>query len=392
MARSKQQDTLIELLNQEEVWSLCHATLSDHVRIVRCGDETTQGDVIDVLLDAASTAGTIEQSCDRLSDVGGGNGIRYHLNGLGVEAVQDDINAALAAHRPKTLLKRPRKVAIDIVLIPYYGTVDQADADYLIRSQAKCGTTRFFGYATLCLLHRHRRYTLSLVCLKQSASLLDTLKTLLTRFEALGGRIKHLLLDAGFYAVSICRYLMEEAHIPFVMPAPCKGRTGGIRKLMTGPSSYKTTYTMKSPKDGTLKVPVILVRAYSKGRYKKKGVIFFAYVAYKWHRPIDTIYQAYRQRFGIEKSYALMHAVRARTRSRRPAVRALAVGVALLLVNLWVYLKWAAVSIKRRGGRLVLEHLFSFKTMVSFLHNALLKRHGSVDAVYLPEGGLNECL
>ena len=384
MARRPRQDTTRELLNQQEVWEITHQTLSDYVRLDVSGDVYDKGDILDVVLHAASTAGTIERSCDTLSDgIGGGNGIRYHLNTLSLEELEADVNEGLVAHLPKRLFKKARRVAVDLVLVPYYGRVDAEDEDFLIRSQAKAGTTRFFGYATMCLLHRNQRYSVALRCLRNSESLLDTLMWLLNRFEEIGGRIKRLFLDAGFYSVKICGYLIHDKDVPFVMPAPKKGKSGGIRKLFVGSRPYATTYTMSSSKDGTLDVPVIAVRKYSNGKHNHHGVLWFAFVAYRWNRPLTTIYDAYGERFGIESSYSLMHAVRARTRSRKPALRLLAVGIAFLLVNVWVFLKWAAVSLPRRGGRLVLEHLFPFEKMVSFLQLALLQRHGVNQSVQL---------
>jgi len=390
MARRPQHTVQHDLLTSQEVWEITHQTLSEHVRLDVSGDVYEKGDILDVLLQAASTAGTIESACEALEDIGTGNGIRYHLNTVSLAELETDLNASLLAHAPHRLFQTARKVAVDLVLVPYYGTVEPDDDDFLIRSQPRAGTTHFFGYATLCLLHRHQRYTVALRCLRKSEPLLELLKWLLTRLTTLGGQIKRLFLDAGFYSVAICRYLLQ-ADVPFVMPVPKKGKTGGIRKLFVGSHTYTTIYTMRSPHDGTLEVPVIVVRKYSQGKYHRHGVEWLAYIAPRWTGPLPTVHEVYRGRFGIESSYALMHAVRARTRSRKPAVRLLAVGVALVLVNLWVFLKWSAVSLPRKGGRLVLDHLFPFETMALFLQLALLQRHGSHHTIYLRQaqgGGL----
>ena len=130
MARRPRQDTKRELLNQQEVWEITHQTLSDYVRLDVSGDVYDKGDILDVVLHAASTAGTIERSCDTLSDgIGGGNGIRYHLNTLSLGELETDVNEGLVAHLPKRLFKRARRVAVDLVLVPYYGRVDAEDED-----------------------------------------------------------------------------------------------------------------------------------------------------------------------------------------------------------------------------------------------------------------------
>jgi hypothetical protein len=38
-------------------------------------------------------------------------------------------------------------MTIDLHLIPYYGKPTDIEANYVYRSQAKAGTTRFFAYA-----------------------------------------------------------------------------------------------------------------------------------------------------------------------------------------------------------------------------------------------------
>jgi IS4 transposase len=51
------------------------------------------------------------------------------------------------------------------------------------------------------------------------------------------------------------------------------------------------------------------------------------------------VFELYRQRFGIETSYRQMNQVRARTTSRNPTLRLLLVGLAFILVNLYVALR-----------------------------------------------------
>lgn len=53
-----------------------------------------------------------------------------------------------------------------------------------------------------------------------------------------------------------------------------------------------------------------------------------------------------------------MHEGRIRTTTRRPDVRLLYVGIALVLRNLWVWRHYAVLSLPRRGGRVIaLERL-----------------------------------
>mgnify|MGYP000698701324 CR=1 FL=1 len=67
--------------------------------------------------------------------------------------------------------------------MPYYRQVTEEIEDYVIRSQAKAGTTRFFGYATLYTLKANQRYTLALRCIRNSKDLVTLIRWLLDRFR-----------------------------------------------------------------------------------------------------------------------------------------------------------------------------------------------------------------
>ena len=75
----------------------------------------------------------------------------------------------------------------------------------------------------------------------------------------------------------------------------------------------------------------------------------------------------YRRRFGIETSYRQMNRARIRTTTRRPALRLLFVGVALLLRNLWAWLHWTALARRRRGGRRVQLDRLRLATLLLWL-------------------------
>ncbi len=99
--------------------------------------------------------------------------------------------------------------------------------------------------------------------------------------------------------------------------------------------------------------------------------------------PLLHIYEEYRLRFGIESTYRLMSKVRIRTSSRNPGLRLLFVSIALILVNIWVFLKWAYVSYPRRGGRDVRSELFPLTMFKQFLLEAIKAIYGAVVAISL---------
>jgi hypothetical protein len=52
------------------------------------------------------------------------------------------------------------------------------------------------------------------------------------------------------------------------------------------------------------------------------------------------------------------------------------VGLALTMLNLWVFIKWTFVSRPRRGGRLVLHHLFPLARWRLWLWEMVKQRLG----------------
>ena len=125
------------------------------------------------------------------------------------------------------------------------------------------------------------------------------------------------------------------------MPIPVRGKSGGVRRWFVGQASYWTPYTFSSPELGAYTVQAASVRQYCNGRYGRHGVKWFAYAVAGLPPAMSPsqVFELYRQRFGIETSYRQMKAVRARTTTRNPAIRLLLVGLAFILVNLYVALR-----------------------------------------------------
>ena len=130
-------------------------------------------------------------------------------------------NRVLHASLPR-LQRRRQRLAIDLTLLPYHGQ-PYHDADELYRGQVKSGTTHFHAYATAYLIQRGQRVTVALSYVRQGEDLAEVVKRLLRTASQAGVRPHLLLLDRGFYAVSVLRYL-QAARRPFLMPVPLRGR------------------------------------------------------------------------------------------------------------------------------------------------------------------------
>jgi putative transposase len=96
----------------------------------------------------------------------------------------------------------------------------------------------------------------------------------------------------------------------------------------------------------------------------------------------DSVFATYRLRFGIESSYRQMHEGRIRTTTRRPAVRLLYVGIALVLRNLWVWLHYTILSMPRRGGRVIVLERLRWETLLLWLLHVVEEAFGVVDVIY----------
>lgn len=199
-----------------------------------------------VLLWAASRHDTVEHTCQVLEGIPSGNGVRHHLNKLEqMVPLEHELNTALQQRLPRDIPNHRHRLAIDLHLIPYYGTPTEQERPYLYRSQAKAGTTTFFAYATVYVIRCHQRVTLAVHAIPRGETLVATLTILLSRLTPLRIKVKRLYLDRGFYSVPVIRWL-KALNVPFIMPAIIRGKTGGTRALCQGRQSYCTTYTLKS--------------------------------------------------------------------------------------------------------------------------------------------------
>jgi putative transposase len=315
---------------------------------------------LEILCYASVKRISIEAACLELAAAPSGNTVREHLNEAlspapeQMQALEEQLNQTLETQLPKEVLRRVNQkrveVAADLVEIPYHGEPAQQE-DEVRRGAAKSGTTHFHTYATLAVVHHQQRFTLALTFVRAGEKMEAVLARLLKRARALGIRIKRLYCDKGFSSVAVFR-LLRQRRVPYIIPIPARGGAGGIKSLFTGRRSYPTRYTFNRGTAQAYTTEVVIVCKYSRGRYKRHGVEYFAYAVYGLGRiPAHQIFELYRRRFGIETSYRQVHQVRARTSSRNPALRLLLFGLALLIVNLWVLMRQTWVTMTSYGSR-----------------------------------------
>ena len=304
----------------------------------------TADDVLVVLSYASVHQTSLEATCQELHDVPSGNRLREVLCAAlpARPILQRSVNTILRRQLPRVFFKGKRaySLALDITLIPYHGQA-QHDACEVVRAQAKCGTHHFHGYATVAIVHDRRRYVLALRFLQQHERMVEIVRDLLNRVQRLKIRVRRVFLDKEFYSVAVLRSL-QRRQLAYGLPVPVHARQAQMQRLCRGRRSHFDRYTIHSPVHGAHTLRVAVVRR-NRRRMQRRVVRWFVFAVAGLPPRMSArqVFQLYRQRFGIESCYRQLNQVRARTSSRNPALRLLFVGLALILLNLYVSLRQA---------------------------------------------------
>jgi hypothetical protein len=365
-----------------------HATMivgQQHIPLTANGYRCQTADLWRLLLAAAARRTTLEAACADLTGAPDANTVRGYLteqlSPAGIPDLEYQWNSLLQTLTPDWLRVRPQEIAVDFHDEPYYGRDDPDDTDtWVCRGEARAGTTRFYRCATAYLMLHDVRLTLAVVFVKPKMDKVAILKRLLNAVQAAQITIKCLYADKGFCCIPVLRYLSRRA-FSAILAMPIRGKQAGTRALCRGHTSYWTTYTLQSAEHGSLTVPIAVVRTYQRKRSGQRQVRWLLYVCLRCGGPLVRVRQRYRRRFGIESGYRLMEQVRARTTSPNPALRFLLMGVALLIVNMWIRLHWLFLRLPGRGPRRVARWRFRFDRMRSFLTRAIERYYGVIIAV-----------
>lgn len=372
----------------EEVYQLTSETLQEIFQLDMTGSRYEGQDIWDVLIAAAVERVTVEMGCALLEKAPSPNTVRkvvYEMVGdeRSLGRLEERVNELLVARLPKKLLKRARPAAIDVTELPYHGQHEETD-EHIRRSRAKQGTTHFHCYGTLYLLKNNKRYTLALTLVRRSDKMVAVVRRLLERAMGLGLKPRRLYLDRGFDNNGVVAYLKEQP-FPAILALTIRGKTGGTRALLTGRGSYQTSYTRSSTQYGPQTFKVVVVCKYSQGRYGRQGLCHFPYLVIgQLKMSPHQVFEVYRRRFGIETSYRLMNTMRARTSSTSVPLRLFYVALALLLLNLWSYVKWHFLFVPKPGPRQVLHHLLPLARWRLWLWEMVKLRLGFSLSISIP--------
>ena len=372
----------------------CHSTLTPtavhqlavdrvqpYLRLADHGPKCTARVVLSLILWAAARVTSLAAACRALRRAPSDQAARNALFAtLPVFAeLRRRLNRALAGELPAAVRRRPRPVAIDLTLIPYYGS-PAADPGELYRGQKKAGTREFHAYATADVLHRGCRWTVALVPVSHADPWDQVVREVLRQVRRAGVRVQYVLLDRGFYSVAVMRYL-QAARTPFVLPVIGRGRPAdhpagpsGTRVFFARRRSGWDRYTL-TDKDGrraTVRIGICYRTPPGRPRWHRAGRPRRprAWVYAVWGlRPtrVAWVVRAYRKRYGIETTYRQMNQARVRTSSRSPGLRLLFVGLALVLRNLWAWLHWEALADARPGGRRLRQDRLRLRALLGWI-------------------------
>lgn len=368
-----------ERLEAETTREMVEQVLNEHLSMPIDGDKCDRPKVLNVLVKAAIEGQTIESVCEDATLAMESNAIREQLNrtldvcDLTSHAVE--VNAALRACLPVELPRRGLEMALDWHDEPFYGKTPELRL-YAWRGAAKEGTTYFYRLASLDVIWRQVRVTLALTSGLPEDSNLSIVQRLRERMRHLGFRRGVLYMDKEFCEGPILRYLTGQ-QLPALIACPMRGERGRTRALCRGRKAYCTSYTFS---DGTTaRLALMPSRVPDASGHRRVKWLAFAVSHLDWSA--KKIYQRYRRRFGIESAYRQFARLRARTASRNPALRFLLLGLALLLLNIWIILRWLATRVIGRGPARWHEDAFRLHRFIVFLRRAIERLIGVTDSI-----------
>jgi putative transposase len=373
-------------LNRHQVHRSATRHLQEHVPLRDYKRKVSAPTLWAVLLVAAADVTSIHAACSRLDGLPSEETIRQALYACLPEfaEVQRQLNRALAGRLPRALRRRRQRLAIDLTLIPYHGEPFREEAE-VYRGLAKDGTSHFHAYATAYVVLKGQRFTVALTTVAKGEPLKEVVQRLLKQARSVGVRPRLLLLDRGFYSVDVIRYL-QAARYPFLMPVVIRGRKaddprgpGGTRVFAAMKRSGWFEYTVKGGTGRTARVSICVSCRNYRGQWKRHGRQALVYAC--WGVPGRScmwVRETYRTRFGIESSYRQMNQARGRTSTRRPELRLLYAGMALVLRNEWVWLHFAVLSTPRRGGRAIRLERLRLRELLHWLIQVIEEAYGTI--------------
>lgn len=249
------------------------------------------------------------------------------------------INSSLWQWMPRAFFKRPRRLAIDLHLRPYYG---QRQGVLVRGGKKKAGTKWFWTWATVAVVERGQRWTIAMTQVAPHSALKDVLARLLDYVKEAKIPVKLVMADREFYNAEVIHELQSRG-IPFLMPTIRRGQLQGPNgptgtRRFFQPNTvgfFEHTWTSRGRSSGQ-QVTVGIACVQPKASERRRTPYVFAFHGIST-RQLSWYRETYRRRFGIETSYRQLAEGLAKTTTKNPAWRMMLIAVALILRNLWVW-------------------------------------------------------
>ena len=344
--------------------------LKDHVTIKVNGSLTSE-DIFRTVVSMAVDKNSVHSVSKQYQNVACETSLRYHLKKLNMEELIKSNEKILLQELIKTLKNnKSYEFAIDLTDDPYYGKTDSSNEKYVIHGQAKKSTNSFYSYASLYIINKNERFTVSVLPVEKSKKMVEYLSYFLDLIRRLNFKIKVLCLDRGFYSIDVFEFLQKN-DVPHIVPVIKRGKK--MKQILKGNKARSEQYVMKNLKKKILLNIVIDVK-YLKGKRGKKGRENLGFVVYgiKWSpRKISTVY---RRRFAIESSYRMRNIVKPKTSTKNAEIRYFYTLLSFLLKNIWLYLQKKHFTILKRGPRVVDEDKFRYDMFILLIEEWLRKK------------------
>lgn len=377
------------IMTKEEVYGYSENWLSRALPLGYEGRKCTTSVLFRILLIAAGRVVSVFAACRDLADAPCSRTVFDVLLATlpTIQKLETRLNRSLCHKLPKALLRKSRILAIDLTLIPYHGK-PASDIKEIFRSKPKSGTSHFHAYATAAVIHKGYRYTVALMHVEYGTSMKDVVKQLVRLIRRRGIKIRYLLLDKGFYSVSVLSYL-KRANLGYIIPILLRGRRkkdkkappSGMRALLKKKNGYyRQTITGQDGqrKKARLTINVcVATKDYlheKTGKNHRKKLLF---AISKVRRTWREIRELYRKRFSIETTYRQMNEARIKTCTRDPRLRLLFVAIALVLRNVWVWIHFRLAKRKYSEEPQLCLELLRFEEMLLWITQTVQQALGA---------------
>lgn len=371
-----------------EVYGFVAALLLRHFQLVDYGRSCPVGTLLAVWLLAAARRLSLSAASDHVRDAPSDETVRKATQAQlpSMPELEGQLNAAFCDRLPKSLRRQRQIWAVDLTEQPYYGQ-SSGNGNELRYGKPKRGATKFHTFASLYVVHRGERFTLSMTYVWRADTLPEVLARLIEPLRKRGILPRFLLLDREFYNLDVVQFLQRH-RIPFLMPVVHRGRRAkdrskakGTQQFLVCQRSCRRAYTMKNnQRTAQVTIVVAVDQPAKKKKKRRRGrpkaghrVLVFATWGFQVPSPAWAR-ETYRLRFGIESSYRQAHQAQAWTTGRGPELRLLLMGLALLLRNAWVWLHRQLLSRQLPHGAFAMQpqRLTLLALLIHLEHDILL--------------------